>query len=136
MQHVLMGRRDVAARSVIVSAEVSGDTAAFRGAKQKRKIDLATMIDDRLCGFDHHLKLQTAFSKTGLLLELCEECCECRHLFRNSDLWQGHYEVIGQAAVIEFDQTRDKNIQRAEAALSQFFVERLDANSDERRTCA
>src|SRR5215217_1078014 len=64
MQHVLMGRGDVAAGSVIICAEMSSDTPSFRSTKQPRKIDLAALINDRLRGFDHHLKLQTAFSQT------------------------------------------------------------------------
>src|SRR5215212_1034912 len=133
MQHVLMSGGDVAAGRVIVCAEMSSDTPSFRGAKQPRKIDLAAMINDRLRGFDHHLKLQTASSQTCLLLELCEQCGESRHLFRNSDLRQGHDEVVRQTAVVQLNKTGDKNVERTNAARSQFFIKRLDANADEGR---
>src|ERR1700741_109772 len=56
MQHVLVSSSDVATGSVVVSAEVSSHATPFRRRKQQRKIDLSSMIDDRLRGLDHHLK--------------------------------------------------------------------------------
>src|SRR5829696_2587181 len=76
MQHVLVRGGDVTTRSVIVSAEVSSDTTSVSSSKQERKIDLAAMVNDRLCSFDHHLKLQTTFSDIGVFLKTCEQCGE------------------------------------------------------------
>src|SRR5215207_7564971 len=54
MQHVLVRGGDVATGSVIVSPEVSSDATSISSSKQEGKIDLAAMVDDRLCRFDHH----------------------------------------------------------------------------------
>src|SRR5215510_14310473 len=68
VQHVLVRGGDVATGSVIVSAEVSSDTTSFSSSQQQWQIDLALMIDDRLRGFDHHLKLQTTLRQICVLL--------------------------------------------------------------------
>jgi hypothetical protein len=84
MQHVLVRRGDVATGRVVVRAEVSRDTTPFGSRQQQRQIDLALMINDRLCSLDHHFKLQTTFLKLRLLLELRQQRSECRDLFRES----------------------------------------------------
>src|SRR6185369_1461821 len=100
VQHVLVRGGDVATGSVVVSAEVSSDTTPFRSTKQQRQIDLALVIDDRLRGFDHHLKLQTTFRKIRMLLQTCEHCRKRRDLFGDSDLRQRDDEVVRQTSVI------------------------------------
>src|SRR6185369_11569994 len=69
VQHVLVSSGDAATRSVVISAEMRGDTPSFGSGKQKRQVDLSLMIDNRLRRFDHHLKLQATRGQICLLLE-------------------------------------------------------------------
>src|SRR6185369_10816515 len=133
MEHVLVGRCDIAPGSVVVRAEVGRHATAFSSRQQQRKIDLSSMIDDRLRGFDHHFKLQTALGKFGLFFELSKQADKCRHLFRNRDLRERNNKVVRQRAFVEIDKRGDKNFERAKTASTQLLVEWLDANTDERR---
>src|SRR5205085_9277310 len=94
------------------------------------------MIDDRLCSLDHHLKFQTALGETSLLFEFCEQRRKRRYLFRDRDLRQGHYEVVWQPPITKLHETGNENVERPDAASTQLFVKRLDANADEWRQCA
>ena len=107
--------------------------ATVRGFQLQVEIDSTFMIDDRLGRLDHHFHLQRSAGESILLLQQIEDVDECRDLFRRSDLWQCHYKVAGQLPVGCLHNRRNENVERAHAARAQFFIEGLDADTDEGR---
>jgi hypothetical protein len=56
--------------------------------------------------------------------------CQRRNFGRRGDLRQRNREVRGQRSTGSFDQPREKQVERSQAAHRQLGAERLDADSD------
>src|SRR6266508_2453452 len=96
MHHVLMRCCDITTRRVVVSSKVCGHTATARRCQQQRKIYFTTSIYYRLCGFDHHLELQSAGRQTGLLFQQLKKIGQRANLFGNRNLRLRYFIVVGQ----------------------------------------
>ena len=94
------------------------------------------MIDDRLRGFDHGFDPERAKTERRFLFEQGKEMDGRVHLFRDLNLGHRDDKIVRQLPAGGGHERRDENIERAEAARAQVFVQRLNANSDERRQAA
>ena len=97
MVHALVRRGDVAARGVVVGAEVRGDGAAARGVEEARQVRLAALAEDRLRRLDHELEPQRAGGEAEARLERVEDVGEQRDLLGELDLRQRDDEVRAAA---------------------------------------
>ena len=92
-----------------------------------------SLIDDRLRRFDHRLDPQRARRQAVPLLEHFEQAHRGGHLLRHLHLRHGDDEILRQLAAGLREQRGDEDVERANAARAQVFVQRLDADADERR---
>src|SRR5258708_32403591 len=87
MGHRLIRSRNAAACRVVVGAEMSGDATARGSVKKSGQIRFSSLVEDRLCGFDHELESKQAFFDAKNIFERFEQACQRAWLSRETGFW-------------------------------------------------
>ena len=114
-------------------AEVGAGAPTPGRLKQQRHVGRAAGGKDALGELNHQLDLQGPVGQAVYFFELVEQVGEGGHLGGDGDLGQGNHEVFGEFSARRFEQRGDEQVEGTHAAVLQFLVQRLDADTDERR---
>ena len=122
---------DAARGGVVVGAEMRGDDAPAAFADEPRQRDAAIGAENRLRRLDHQLEAQRAGRQLAPVLEGVARRRERRDLFGRRHLRQRDDEVVRhRRRSVRSTQPREEQIERAQAAPLQLFVQRLDPDAD------